>query len=185
MIFVVYLYQRGGQYDYWNASFIISYSLIQLVEYYIWRNKETKNDTSRESNIVKNIPLILYSQAIVQSVGGLYYKPGDILLKFIVLFFIVKIIDYLTNNFTKDTTYKAKVGPHGHLIWEGKIFNNLVSTLYLIGLSYGLFAVGGNQMNQLLFGFITYWILFSKYYATREFSSMWCFVSVGYSLLAI
>ena len=88
--------------------------------------------------------------------------------------------------------YQSVRGPNKHLIWYkiDKITNEKSSLveryflgyIYLIGMGIGLWYT--QNYSLLLYGICSFIYILSQY-PPDEFSSMWCYVAVAYSLLCV
>ena len=160
-------------YDYWNALFIANFILIQLAEGLAWLDF----DISRY--------LLLYIvafQPIIQSFGNAYFNNQP-------LFYIPVIIGLLYIPFFR-VIDKITKGVGGHLVWNVNHINKYLMILY--GVYYFtymslplLWQVPLQRYSILIvYGLLTLtWSLYN-YNLSGEFTSMWCFLGIGYAFLA-
>jgi hypothetical protein len=163
----------------------VSFTLIQLLEYFIWKSIDT--NISNEF-YTKLVPLVLFIQPVVQTYFA-WTKVHDqnlfiLLIMYIIIFFFTLIT---INNFK----YNSEIGENKHLIWYkiNKKSNNKTTILqrdfveyfYLFGMGIGLYYT--KQYLLLFYGIASYHFIRNNY-PQDEFSSMWCFVAVFYSILA-
>lgn len=187
----IILIMRNNQDDIWIASFIIAFSFIQFLEYSIWSHID---DEQKNHYYTRLIPLVLLSHPIVQTMGALLSNQNNQLLSFVVLFYIILFIICFVN--LDNYTYKSSKGEKGHLVWyrTSKKTNQkelLIKPLtnfgifYIIGLIFGLFFMKSSKKYYLItHGVFSYFYL-SRFYQYGEFSSMWCFIAILYSFIAL
>lgn len=193
-LIALYLWNRNRNYDRWNAVFIFTFTLIQLLEAGLWStDKESLNQL-----LTGLIVLALLAQPLVQSymgykymsstkLGGDSYTKQNLLLIMTyvyVILFIWGLIKVISNR----ESYQSKVGPNGHLVWESKGEPHVLSPftwLYLIGLFIPLlFMKNYKGLPLLAIGLITFAYSWIKTKG-KEFSSLWCFTAVIYAFVAL
>ncbi len=161
------------KYDYWNALFIVSFISMQFAEGLAWLNYD----------IARYLVIYIVSlQPVIQSLGNAYFNNQPLfyipVIIGLILFGIVKIPD------------KIGVGPNGHLDWFVNFDNKLYYTIYFIFyFTFMLVPLFWQQPLSRYSPLIIYgvgtliWTLYN-YMETNEFSSMWCFLAIGYAFLA-
>jgi len=161
------------KYDYWNALFIVSFISMQFAEGLAWLNYD----------IARYLVIYIVSlQPVIQSLGNAYFNNQPFfyipVIIGLILFGIVKIPD------------KIGVGPNGHLDWFVNFDNKLYYTIYFIFyFTFMLVPLFWQQPLSRYSPLIIYgvgtliWTLYN-YMETNEFSSMWCFLAIGYAFLA-
>jgi len=183
-----FLFFRNKPFDIGNAAFIISFTTIQLLEYFIWKSIDS-NNLEDNSYYTRLVPIVLFAQPLIQTYFSYTYTKSYNLLIFIYIFMgILLYTIYTINNFN----YKSVKGPNKHLIWYkiDKISNEksiviqryFFGYIYLIGMGIGLYYTGNYSL--LSYGIGSFLFILNNY-SEDEFSSMWCFVAIGYSLLCI
>jgi hypothetical protein len=161
------------KYDYWNSLFVVSFILMQLAEGFAWLGYD----------IAKYfIIYIVGLQPIVQSFGNAYFNGQP-------LFYIPVIIGFLLLSFVRNPE-KISAGINGHLNWSVKFDNVFIA---LLCLSYYFIFISLPMLWQVplkryiilgIYGVLTLlWSLYN-YQISGEFSSMWCFLAIGYAILA-
>lgn len=165
-------YQKN--YDYWNALFIVSFILVQLWEGFIWLGFDLA-----KYFLVLTIGL----QPIVQSFGNAYFNGQP-------LFYIPTIIGLLFLLFFSVPEKMGK-GINGHLNWQmntdkNTFFYLLFGVFYFVFMSIPLiWQVPFSRYGILVvYGVITLIWSFYNFNSSGEFSSMWCFLAIGYAFLA-
>jgi hypothetical protein len=146
----------------------LSVSLMQLYEYFIWKNIHNKK-------IIDNIsiigPIIILLQLLLLNYAFLKGKERIIAIVLIFILFIISLIirSYDYNNL------KITVGENGHLLWHWAdlppILLIFIFILYLYPLS--------KKNNKTAFIFITIALLISLYYyyKYKTWGTMWCYFS--------
>lgn len=177
LLFIVLLWNRNANYDRWNALFILSFAMIQVWEGLIWT-------FGFENEYITKIvlPLILitlYTQPFTQTYMAYRYTKSHVLYIMSVLYLMILLFT-ISRAFTEKTTVCK--GPNGHLVWNFT-HETFTGVFYLIGMFLGLIYGFPMTLPLFLYGIFTF--LYSmKYWNTGEFSSYWCFIAVGYSILA-
>jgi len=154
--------------------------LIQLWEGLIWYF----GTTHCLSNTVF-VPLILvtlYLQPFVQTWMG-YLTTKQRTLYIMSFVYIVLLIFALYRAFTEN--FSVVVGEHGHLVWntDRGSFIGSFGVLYLLGMFLGLLYDAPTTLPLIVYGLISFTVAM-KYMPTKEFSSFWCYIAVGYSVVA-
>ena len=200
-IFLIFL---NKQFDVGNAAFIISFTTIQLLEYYIWKSIDNNNKSDNEY-YTRLVPLVLFIQPIVQTYFSWKITNNNLLFNLLIVYILIFLFTLTTiNNFE----YQSEVGENKHLIWYKTKVNFslplyktktdktkvnpkektiviqrfIFGYIYLLGLGIGLYFT--QQYTLLLYGILSFMYIW-KNYPEDEFSSMWCFVAIYYSILAL
>lgn len=185
----LFLYFRNRNYDRWNAGFIAVFSSIQLMEAGIWSSMPD-NKKSNEM-YTKLILLILLLQPLAQTSLGAYYTK-EIVLQYISFILLGILIWGLVRVFTAPKgSFISTKGEKGHLVWNDKneegffMGNWFIVSMYFIGLFLPLvFAKEKKGLPLLLTGIST--AIYSLMIAGKgEFSSLWCYYAVIYSVVAL
>jgi hypothetical protein len=201
---------KGKKNGIWNGFFILVFILIQLLEFFIWweRQKEgltssaeeakkegpqsVKNKASGEA-FVRLILIGLWLQPLTQTFMAYRYgnqKYSSLLLAFTITYFVLFIWSILK---ALDSTIKfeAHPGPNGHLIWTRSDQSSFVGgkpleLFYLGGLALGLFFMQPSLFGIMLLilgGILGMYT--GKNYGKGQFASMWCLYAVLYAILAL
>jgi len=188
VIIASYLWYRNNNYDRWHASFIWTFSAVQLWEAGIW-SSDNNND---KSMFVKLIALTLVAQPLVQTIGA-YMKTekgaNSPFLKSLATIYLFIFVYTMYRVLT--TKFSATTGPNGHLVWKagdgsGIIHGKypVISVLYMCGLLVGL-LYGLPKTNWLIVTAILTLLFSVSRVSTQEFSSYWCYIAVIYSFVAV
>jgi hypothetical protein len=203
----IYLYNRNKNYDRWNAMFIFTFTLIQLLEGLLWSTSSQKLN-----NILTIFVLIvLLLQPLVQSKAGAD-ATNNKWLEMMIYLYVIVLLYGLFYIYRYGKNFYTSVGESGHLVWHfehrpfediprakfparGKfqvdsqcesdnILKGPIGLLYLMGLFIPLLFAGWKGLPLLLTGIFT--AIYSLRIAGKdEFSSLWCYYSVIYAVIAI
>ena len=162
----------------WAAIFTLTFSQIQIAEALLWANPKV--------DIVKYMVPLLLLQPTVQSAMG-YNTTKNPFLFYLTIVSILALIYSTFRAFTTDT-FNVTLSQNHHLVWnryrnEKKIEfldNKLIKFIYGCGLFFPLLFMNNKKLKYSLitFGFVSF--LLSHSASPDEFSSLWCFYSVGY-----
>jgi hypothetical protein len=161
------------KYDYWNSLFVVSFILMQLAEGFAWLGYDLAKYF---------IIFIVGLQPIVQSFGNAYFNGQP-------LFYIPVIIGFMLLSVLR-VQEKIGVGLNGHLNWflnfDNKMWYFIYFAYYFTFMTVPLFwQVPLNRYSILaVYGILTLLWSVYNYQLSGEFSSMWCFLAIGYAILA-
>lgn len=201
-IIAIYIWIRNNKYDRWNSAFILTFSIVQLFEAILWKNRAsraTSNATRDAANTyeidnttAKLISVAIFAQPLVQTLGAYLSmeqsSPVRPYLLCAIFIFAAMVVWAIHRATTED--FLVTVGPNGHLIWKPQhgtlIGNELFFKLYLFGMFFGLAATfPSSQLLLLVVGGATFVWARLQYNNTEEFGSFWCHVAVMYSMAAL
>jgi len=182
----LYLIKRNRGYDKWNAAMIMTFSMIQLLEFGVWGAIDT-NDIKLNRILTMMILVALTVQPLVQTINmpsttTSVEKPLLVLVySGILLYAITRVLS------TPTSSIYSTVGPNHHLVWnapDGLFGNTLLSILYLLGLFVPLLYQGSKGIPIIAVALAT--LLFSIYNTSSgEYGSMWCISAVSLSFVAL
>lgn len=180
-----YLWYRNRRYDRWNASFIWTFSAVQLWEAGIW-STDNKNT---QGVYLKLIALTLLAQPLVQTFCA-WRSTGSKhqLLRIMTWVYLAIWLYTLYRTFTEQ--FSVNVGPNGHLVWnasDGEMISGnvpILALLYLVGLFLGLAYGLPNTLLLIIIGVATLAWSVSRV-TTGEIGSYWCYTAVAYSIAAM
>lgn len=185
LVLLVLVYGITNLYLVWHVTFVATFSLIQLVEYYIWCSLYSDDKVANRYWTVL-IPPLLWLQPLVQTIG--YFSTLDqydscavfVALSSILFYTTSTILSFVQRNHRKEI---SQVGPNGHLVWSQENIHSLPQALlYLLGMFIPLLAA----KEYLLFIYGALSLVYSRVvYPVQEFSSMWCFIAIGYTLSVV
>jgi hypothetical protein len=146
----------------------LSISVMQLYEYFIWKNI---NNIKIINNFSILGPIIILFQLLLFNYAFLKGKERIIA---IVLIFIIFIISKIIRSYA-NTKIKITVGKNGHLLWH---WADLPPILLIFIFILYLYPLSKNE-NKTLFIFIAIALLISfyYYYKYKTWGTMWCYFS--------
>lgn len=186
IIIAVYLWHRNQNYDRWNALFIATFTLIQLLEAGIW--------SGYNNQLLTEIILVaLLLQPMVQTFASYYYTES-IFMKYLIIVYAIILVYTIYRVITaQQGQFYSDRGPNGHMVWHDTRYPNsflaggysFIGVLYLIGLFVPLLFMKDYKWVPLII--VGLGTLFYSLYMTRnqEFSSVWCLSATLYALVAI
>ena len=201
----ILMYKRNKANDRWNATFIITFTLIQLLEAVLWISIK-HNNVHLNQIITRTVLVALWLQPLVQTYMG-YITTGSNFL-FILSIVLALVFTYYTiYAITSSKNFYTSPGQSCHLVWHQSkdsmtsanlstcgnnndtgLFltkNKYLTILYLIGLFVPLlFMIPKWQGYVLLFVGITSFTYAKLTSSPQEFSSMWCYVAIIYAVVA-
>jgi hypothetical protein len=198
----LFLWYRNEKYDRSLSIFVFTLGLVQLLEYgihsgtdphqsgralfitlwlqclvlaigvFIFINESRERDNNRNHTTTENI---------VHTIAGWN----------LFLFGIVFVVS-LVLSFTSGSTFSGAPGPSGHIEWHmnGGSLLGKWGWLYLVGIFVPLLLIFAYYMwaDIEIAILIIYGILSAAYvmsnYPSDAFSSMWCYLSIGFAFLA-
>jgi hypothetical protein len=145
---------------------LLSATLIQLIEYFAWRNINNKE-------AIKIISLcgmgVILLQLLLINLLNLHGNERIIVLTIILILSLFAFYHVITNN-----KLKMEKGGNGHLMWH---WTDVPLPLLIMILSFYLYAGIRNRKITLIFTFITLSISLYTYYKYKTWGSMWCYIS--------
>lgn len=163
----------------WIALFLLAFTFIQFLEGMIWRNYE---DKKKKELLTKLLLIALMIQPVVNSYMG-YKATGENTLKYMSIIYGVILLATIVYVATSDSYFTSIRGPNKHLMWlqDGKtLFDNktLLGIVYAAGIFIPLLYMPG-KLKYIFLSIASISALYSynNYNKTREFSSMWCYIS--------
>jgi hypothetical protein len=145
----------------------LSVSVMQLFEYFVWRNIHNKK-------IIKYLsifgPFIILLQLLL--INYAFLKGQERIIS-ILLIFAVGIICMIYNYY--NNKFDMKVGENGHLIWYWVDVSPLLLLFIFTFYLYPLFK----KENKFAFIFTAIFILISLYfyYKYKTWGTMWCYLT--------
>ena len=150
--------------------FLMSFILMQLLEYFIWRNI----NNAYYNNIFSLCASFII---VVQPVASLMMLTNETLKTSMIFMYLFLAIPYSIYQYSINKIYSS-VTPMGHLNWH--FFNgNLIETIckWLVYLFFFLFSLfyNGNYVG-LIFGISILSLSIYNYYKDVSITSMWCWL---------
>lgn len=146
---------------------VLSFSSMQLLEYFAWSNINNK----KIINILSYIGLfIIFLQVFlinyILTSGTFRIKMLSIMILLIILFLIIEF---------KNVNFSMKKGQNGHLIWYWLdipiIWIFITFAFYLIPLYYSIYRI------SFYYAFISIIISLHFYFKYKTWGTMWCYMS--------
>lgn len=157
------IYFDGNIYRY---IFLLSFIIMQLYEYFLWKSIENKN---KNMNYIFSVLgfITVYFQPIFSM---LLLQPNMYFLIpiYIILFFISIILKYIL----KPIKFETKVGEHKHLAWiwnENKGYWTIIPFIWL-----GFISYKKDKFILPIIGVILFLYTYIKYGFSNEWGSIWC-----------
>jgi len=171
LIFVIYnnkytIYKDDFFNNKWGYLFLLSFILMQLVEYFIWKNIDNKSVNHFFSTMGV---LLLYSQPIF---ALMLLKNKSLRMKMLLAYLIPATIYLLY--LIKSTHFITVVARNGHLKWNwesGKL-NTIVKIAFLFFLFFAF--IYEKEYFYAFLGFILIVISTIFYQKENTATSMWC-----------
>ena len=150
----------------WIYLFLLSFILMQLIEYFIWRNINNKF-----YNHVFSICATLL--LIIQPVVSIMIVSNIPLRNLLLISYLSLAIAYSIYNFYTKDMYSV-VSKKGHLNW---LFVDITSVAIIVWLFFFLFSLFYEQKYfEFLFGIIMLLVSYINYTTDNTVGSMWCWV---------
>jgi hypothetical protein len=151
----------------WVYIFVWSFILMQLVEFFIWKNM----DNPKWNSFFTSLTSILL---FIQPMTTIMFLPVHIRL-YVMFSYLFLAIPFVIYRFITKKQYSS-ISPMKHLHWH-----NVINTdEWLIDFIWGCFFLLPFLYTRSLFAFsfaiITCSIMAYKYYKDRTVGSMWCWV---------
>ena len=140
---------------------LLSFTSMQLLEYFIWKNMDDKKINDFLSKIGL---LIIITQIILLCI----FNKNYIIFLYFYLIFLTLFVIFELNKIKFETV----IGENGHLRWKWLEFNII---WIIVGLSFYLITC--SNIISFLFIFGTLLISIYHYYEYKTWGSMWCYIS--------
>ena len=195
----LFLWYRNEKYDRALSVFIFTIGLVQLIEYGI----HSGTDPTQSG---RALFIILWLQCLVLAIGVFIFiksstdpdNPSitenvvNIIAGWNLFLFAIIFVVALIMAFISDNTFSSLPGPSGHIEWymNGGMILGKWGWLYLLGIFVPLLLILGYYMWAdigiailIIYGAISAAYVLANY-PLSAFSSMWCYLSVGFAFLA-
>ena len=147
----------------WKYIFIASFVLMQLIEFFIWRNL----NNPFYNNLFSTIGLVLLH---MQPVASIMIITNTHLRNILLLSYSILAIPYLIYKLITQNIRSVK-STNGHLSWKFDIHN----VVFIIWLMFFLFSfVYERKWYLILFALVTLMIAYINYINHNTMASMWC-----------
>jgi len=150
-----------------NAFIVLSISLMQLYEYFVWKNIHDKKIIHYLSFFG---PLVILLQVLLINYAFLRDNERNIAILLIIIIAIICMIYNYKNN-----KFDMEVGENKHLIWY---WADLPAILLIFICFFYLYPLTTKQnIIPFIYGLITLLISFYYYYKYKTWGTMWCYFS--------
>lgn len=155
----------------WVYLFIFSFILMQLIEYFIWRNI---NDPIYNNIFSIMVTLLLFVQPIA---SAMLIPSKTVSSNIIKLYLIITVPLIIYRLLTKKIS--TTISPLNHLSWDLVLYKNSILDIFLgVGwimfFLFPLFYIG--ELFAFLFGILTLMIIVYNSYKDGSVGSMWCWI---------
>ena len=148
-----------------NAFIVLSISLMQLYEYFVWKNIHNKKIIHYLSFFG---PLVILLQVLLINYAFLRDNERNIAILLIIIIAIICMIYNYKNN-----KFDMEVGENKHLIWY---WADLPAILLILICFFYLYPLTTKQnIIPFIYGLITLLISFYYYYKYKTWGTMWCY----------
>lgn len=187
--------------DVWIALFVLTFGQIQLIEAMLWNEiRAPVPDKRKIAQLTSYIPILLWAQPTIQCVGA-YYATGDERLLYAGFVYLVILLWQWAT--TRATRFDTVVGDNGHLVWcryDGADADNtqrvsilggsgvtatVLALLYAGGLLAPLLFMPNHVLGTTLLVYGIGSFVYAWAVAGPEYASYWCYLAVGYAVVAI
>jgi len=148
----------------WMYFFVVSFTTMQLLEFFIWRNLDNKKYNSRFS-------LLAFILVHIQPAASIMLLTNIPLRNLVLTAYLLIAVPHLIYScFT--TKIIATRGEGGHLSWNFN-YNYLKEAVWAFFFSFSF--IYERKLDLIIFGSITLSIAFVNYYRNHNVvGSMWC-----------
>ena len=148
-----------------NAFIVLSISLMQLYEYFVWKNIHNKKTIHYLSFFG---PFVILLQVLLINYAFLRDNERNIAILLIIIIAIICMIYNYKNN-----KFDMEVGENKHLIWY---WADLPAILLLFICFFYLYPLTTKEnIIPFIYGLITLLISFYYYYKYKTWGTMWCY----------
>ena len=153
---------------FWIYAFFISFILMQLIEYFIWKNIKSPY----YNNIFSICATILL---LIQPIITIMLINNETIKKYMLVLYLVLSIPFSIYRFSIKSI-KSNVTKKGHLHWDFLLYDN-ENIYFLIWVFFFLFSFFYNQTYLgFFFGLIMLIITLYNYFNDKSIGSMWCWI---------
>jgi len=154
-----------------SALFYFSVILVQLMEYFTWKNINDKNKNKLFSKIL--LAVLLFQ--VILFINKYFEDP--IKSKLYILYTILMLFAILISKIN----FSMSKAPNGHLSWDFlKMPIALVYIIFMLGILYHV-----KDYKMFLFNSIVIASVLYTYYKTNTWGSLWCWIGNLISVLLI
>lgn len=191
----LFLWYRNEKYDRALSTFVFTLGLIQLIEYGVHSGASLQQAGQA-------VFLTLWLQCLVLAIGVFLLTKGHsentthtvigIISGWNLFLYAIIFVIALLYTFVSESTFTANINIFGQVEWfrnNGSLLGNS-AILYIIGIFVPLFLIFGyylwadlNIAILLLYGILSAGYVIANY-PINAFSSVWCYLAVGFAFLS-
>ena len=151
--------------------FFFSFILMQLFEFFIWRNINNKYYNS----IFTTGAFLL---VCLQPIFSLMLLPNIFIRNLLLAVYCISSVSYVLLNLPKSSMYSSVVGKNGHLRWSFIDINIIPRSIWLFFFlfSFGYYAVVYKFIYPFIFAIVALGISYYNYLEENSVGSMWCWM---------
>ena len=185
-IVAIYLWIRNYKYDKWFSLFLITFSSIQLWEFFLWMLQEKNQLGSNKDFILSRIiiPLTLILEPIVAYLGKIWYESKykgilgglgkELRTSYYPYVLLIYVIIFVWRNLVKKFD-RTTVSEKGSLQWNNEYQTNYMGIINGFIFAFFLsFPFIGTIIYLPIFLFLS---LVIALLVSDNFGSYWCFIS--------
>jgi len=151
----------------WSYIFLFSFIVMQLIEYFIWKNINNPRLNTFFS-------ILAFFAILLQPIASIMFLPKNIRM-YVLLPYILFAIVFFIHRYNS-TTQTSSVTKLKHLNWESLLYTEPLITIiwlcfFLIPILYSCSALG------FIFTSLVLIIMTYNYYTDRSVGSMWCWLA--------
>jgi hypothetical protein len=191
---IVVFFTRPSSNIKWQASFVLAFVLVQLLEAILWFSIHD-NDKNLNGLVTRVMLLALWCQPLVNSLGGAL-TPGTKFRKLLfgaAVLFALLLAYNIVLILSSDVKFKTISSKGCHLIWKRddvpQFMSNykFISVLYFMGLFVPLALMRPLKegLFLLVVGLCSFSFSFFFYRLDGSFSSMWCIIATVYAVAVV
>ena len=183
-ILSLYLIYRNNYNDRYIGIVILGYALMQLIEYFMWKNQNNKF-----GNIIstKLAFILLWLQPFIITFALLFfnnYFTNTIYIYILYLFTFIYFIGFIYsiyNTFTykNNNFWISKPGKNCHLIWGFMKYNKLLLSIVYLSSFFFILLSKPLKSSLVIFIILLFTYLYSKinYNKSQEYGTIWCWIA--------
>jgi hypothetical protein len=152
--------------------FIFEVALIQLIEFFLWKN--LKNN--KINNLLSRLACIIVM--LQPYTLMLMIKRINIKYFLLSLYSLFLILIYINTSLHRKNSFHTSIGINGHLSWEWMNYKEYEKIIVIIFILFYIFSsLFINNSLLFLFILVSMIISFIQYFNYNTFGSMWCWLS--------
>ena len=189
----LYLWNRNLHNDRALSIWIFWFSLMQLLEFFMWRNMSDHSIFSKLALINITLQPFMLAAALFYYSKNVYNLGEKIVLGGVIGISFIKAISAAFHAFItqKNKNWLSVKGPHCHLVWwfmknsDKMPYLTRVNDLFMVPLSLATLLIKPFSQGLIYFllGFCSH--SYIRIFYPQERGSLWCWVSILLGIIAI